>query len=78
MGFGEIDLNDAFVSPFFVLASGVQTELFSLVLFGLDFGEVLVTLGSGVGAIEITAAQPTDYSPVSSIRASEASAVHRN
>ena len=57
MAFGKIDLNDAVISPFFVLASGVQAELFSLVLFGLDFSEVLVTLGSGVGAIEITLAR---------------------
>ncbi|WEL20867.1 hypothetical protein [Halorhabdus sp. BNX81] len=32
----RIDLNDAFVSPFFALASGVQAKLFALVLFGFD------------------------------------------
>ena len=57
MPFGKIDLNDAVVSPFFVLASGVQAGLFSLVLFGLDFSAVLVTLGSGTGGIEITTAR---------------------
>lgn len=57
MGFGKVDLNDAVVSPFFVLASGVQADLFDLVLFGFDFASVIVTLGSGTGAVEITAAR---------------------
>ncbi|WEL16988.1 putative membrane protein [Halorhabdus sp. SVX81] len=35
----RIDLNDAFVSPCFVLASGVQAKLFALVLFGFDFSK---------------------------------------
>ena len=30
MAFGKIDLNDAVVSPFFVLASGVSVGLFDL------------------------------------------------
>ena len=57
MAFGQIDLNDSLVSPFFVLASGVQADLFDLVLFGFDFSSVILTLGSGAGAVEITAAR---------------------
>ncbi|CCQ34319.1 hypothetical protein HLRTI_001520 [Halorhabdus tiamatea SARL4B] len=47
MAFGKIDLNDAVVSPFFVLASGVSVGLFDLTLFGLDFADPLFRLGSG-------------------------------
>lgn len=54
---GKIDLNDAVVSPFFVIASGVQAQLFSMTLFGFDFASVILTLGSGPAAVEITAAR---------------------
>ena len=54
---GKIDLNDAVVSPFFVIASGVQASLFSMTLFGFDFASVILTLGSGAAAVEITAAR---------------------
>ena len=47
MAFGKIDLNDAVVSPFFVLASGVSVGLFDLTLFGLDFASPLFAMGSG-------------------------------
>lgn len=57
MGFGEIDMNDALVSPFFVLASGVQADLFGLELFGFDFASTIVTFGSGAESVEITAAR---------------------
>jgi hypothetical protein len=57
MAFGKIDLNDSLVSPFFVLAFGVQADLFDLILFGFDFSSVILTLGSGAGAVEITAAR---------------------
>lgn len=53
---GKIDLNDAVVSPFFVLASGVAADLFSLELFGWDFADALFTMGSGTGAIGISTA----------------------
>lgn len=53
----NLDLNDAVVSPFFVLASGVQAGLFSLVLFGFDFAAPIFTIGSGVGAIQLTIAK---------------------
>lgn len=54
---GKIDLNDAVISPFFVLASGVQAGLFSLVLFGVDFSDTLLTFGSGAAAVSITMAK---------------------
>lgn len=53
----RIDLNDAFVSPFFVLASGVQARLFELVLFGFDFASSVMVIGSGPTAITISAAK---------------------
>ncbi|MFB6128578.1 MAG: hypothetical protein ABEJ47_02335, partial [Halorhabdus sp.] len=43
----RIDLNDAFVSPFFVLASGVQAGLFQLILFGIDLAEPVIDNGPG-------------------------------
>lgn len=54
---GKIDLNDAVISPFFVLASGVQAGLFSLVLFGFDFSSTLLTFGSGAAAVQLTFAK---------------------
>lgn len=51
--FGKIDLNDAVVSPFFVIAAGVSAELFNFSLFGFDFNEALWTFGGGT---EISAA----------------------
>lgn len=54
---GEIDLNDAVVSPFFVLASAVSTGLLSLELFGVGFSDSIFTIGSGAGAIEVTVAK---------------------
>lgn len=53
---GEIDLNDAVVSPFIVLASGVQAGLSDLTLFGIDFVKPLFTLGSGADALLLTVA----------------------
>ena len=53
---GKIDLNDAVVSPFFVLASGVASGLFSLTLFGWDFSADLFVMGSGTGAVGISTA----------------------
>jgi len=56
-GEGKIDVNDSLVSPFFVLASGVQANLFDLVLFGFDFSSTIVQVGSGAESVEITAAR---------------------
>ena len=54
---GKIDLNDAVISPFFVLASGVQAGLFSLVLFGFDFSSQLFSFGSGAAAVSVSLAK---------------------
>lgn len=54
---GKIDLNDAVVSPFFVLASGVQADLFTLDLFGVNFADPVFTLGTGTGSLSISIAQ---------------------
>ena len=53
---GKIDLNDALVSPFFVLSSGVAADLFSLELFGWDFAAALFTVGSGAAQVSISTA----------------------
>lgn len=53
---GKIDLNDAVVSPFFVLASGVEANLFTLDLFGVDFSSALFVLGSGADAVSVSLA----------------------
>ena len=45
MSYGKIDLNDAVVSPFFVIASGVQVGLFSFTLFGIDFASSIFDIG---------------------------------
>jgi hypothetical protein len=52
MAYGRIDINDAVVSPFFVLASGVAAGLFELSLFGYDFSQALWT-GSGGASLSI-------------------------
>ena len=56
-GEGKIDVNDSLVSPFFVLASGVQANLFALVLFGFDFSTIIFSVGSGAEAVEVSAAR---------------------
>ena len=52
---GKIDLNDAVVSPFFVIASMVSVGLASFTPFGIDFADTLFTFGASTAA-------PADFS----------------
>lgn len=49
-GHGRLDLNDAFISPLFVISAGVDAGLFDFKLWGFDFAEPLVSFSHG-GAI---------------------------
>ena len=51
MTYGKIDLNDGIISPFFVLASGVQNRLFEFSPYGLDFSGTLIDFGAGAGEL---------------------------
>lgn len=53
---GKIDLNDAVVSPFFVIASGVQAGVLDFQPLGIDFADPLVSTGSGEAAVAISIA----------------------
>lgn len=53
----RIDLNDAFISPAFVIASGVQARLFEMVLFGHNLADPILTIGTGASAISISIAK---------------------
>jgi hypothetical protein len=53
MAYGRIDINDAVVSPFFVLASGVAAGLFELTLFGHDLADPLWSAAASSATISI-------------------------
>jgi hypothetical protein len=46
---GKIDLNDAVVSPFFVLASAISVGLISFSLFGIDFASAAFEFAANSG-----------------------------
>lgn len=42
---GKLDLNDAFVSPLFVISAAVDAELVDFVIWGFDFADPIMSTG---------------------------------
>ncbi|MHB9288124.1 hypothetical protein ACKVMT_13925 [Halobacteriales archaeon Cl-PHB] len=46
MARGKVDMNDAVVSPFFVLSAAISVGIVQFDLYGFDFGAPLFSIGS--------------------------------
>ncbi|MFC7057985.1 hypothetical protein [Halovenus salina] len=47
-GTGKLDLNDAFVSPVFVISAGVDAGLLEMQIWGFDFADAFFSFSGGV------------------------------
>jgi len=43
----KLDLNDAVISPFFVISAGVDAGLLNFTIYGFDFADPLMSFGGG-------------------------------
>jgi len=52
----KLDLNDAVVSPFFVIFAAVDVEVLGMDMFGFDFADTIINIGAGISTATIISA----------------------